>query len=579
MINSIQNILLQFNKVDLYVMIFSVITIAFTALFLEKTKYIRISKKLLTLYGVPFALGIYDASINGFSWHLSGLYICSVLGIICILINKKETRIVLAGIGMVGIIVSLILCLKLPGYNSRNYIGEFYDVIKSMDEHYVLKQYKNIDFDVLKSKYEKKFYETGEENDEDVWFNIWMEYCNEFHDAHVSVSLLYDSNNIQKKYLKQKLGYDYGFTGVNLSDGRVVAASIDNTSDAYAKGLRDGMEITSFDGKSVSQLEKETGHFIQNDSSLENEAFYSALYITSSAGNEADIEFIDESGNSVSTHLVGKEDGYKRIFITYDALNHYCRNDGIRKDEKENPNNLSYEMLTNDTACLYINDMLVPAAGIEYLAENGEDKESLIHQMEENKYSVMKLLIKNEISEIKSKGASNLIIDLRNNAGGYPEVALAIAELFYDGKNYAYSEGRYNEKTGLYESVEDIYLEGENEWGDGKVIVLVNDSTVSAGEHLEYLLGKLPFVTVMGYTASKGAGQAISDIYMERIMISFPLLLAIDENGEVIIDNDSDRKSILVPDIIVPFDEEAFNKTFILGEDYLMNYALSEIER
>ncbi|MBL1410625.1 S41 family peptidase [Sphingobacterium faecale] len=83
---------------------------------------------------------------------------------------------------------------------------------------------------------------------------------------------------------------------------------------------------------------------------------------------------------------------------------------------------------------------------------------------------------KTTIKELKKQGAQNLILDLRDNGGGYFHIAIRLAsEFFKDRKMLVYTEGAHENKR-------EYYSEGEGEYTDGKLIVLINEGTASASE-------------------------------------------------------------------------------------------------
>ena len=80
------------------------------------------------------------------------------------------------------------------------------------------------------------------------------------------------------------------------------------------------------------------------------------------------------------------------------------------------------------------------------------------------------------IRELKKQGAQNLILDLRDNGGGYFHVAIRMAsEFFDDRKMLVYTEGAHENKR-------EYYSEGNGEYTEGKLIVLINEGTASASE-------------------------------------------------------------------------------------------------
>jgi len=83
---------------------------------------------------------------------------------------------------------------------------------------------------------------------------------------------------------------------------------------------------------------------------------------------------------------------------------------------------------------------------------------------------------KHQIKELKKQGARNLILDLRDNGGGYFHVAIRLAsEFFKDKKLMVYTEG-------AHENRREYYSEGDGNYTEGKLVVLINESTASASE-------------------------------------------------------------------------------------------------
>ncbi|MDR2284607.1 MAG: S41 family peptidase [Sphingobacterium sp.] len=96
------------------------------------------------------------------------------------------------------------------------------------------------------------------------------------------------------------------------------------------------------------------------------------------------------------------------------------------------------------------------------------------------------------IKELKKQGAQSLILDLRDNGGGYFHIAIRLAsEFFKDRKMLVYTEGAHENKR-------EYYSEGEGEYTDGKLIVLINDGTASASEIVAGAVQDWDRATVVG---------------------------------------------------------------------------------
>lgn len=96
------------------------------------------------------------------------------------------------------------------------------------------------------------------------------------------------------------------------------------------------------------------------------------------------------------------------------------------------------------------------------------------------------------IKDLKAEGMERLILDLRENGGGYLDQATKIADEFLDGnKKIVYTEGRmYPEK---------VYRAGNpGVYEDGELVVMINESSASASEILAGALQDWDRATIIG---------------------------------------------------------------------------------
>lgn len=95
-----------------------------------------------------------------------------------------------------------------------------------------------------------------------------------------------------------------------------------------------------------------------------------------------------------------------------------------------------------------------------------------------------------------AEGCNNLIIDLRDNGGGYSEIAIKIAEMFAPkGTTMFYTRQRDQEPVPTV-AEGDLYIADKFE----KIIILVNASTASAAELLAYILEEQAGAAIIGET-------------------------------------------------------------------------------
>ncbi len=111
--------------------------------------------------------------------------------------------------------------------------------------------------------------------------------------------------------------------------------------------------------------------------------------------------------------------------------------------------------------------------------------------------------ISQALSELASKGAGSLVIDLRSNPGGYMEPAIRAADMFLRDGVIVSSRGRVGGAT------RDYRADGEVEW-DLPVVVLINRGTASSSEIFAAALRENERCVLVGETTfGKGSIQKI----------------------------------------------------------------------
>ncbi len=115
-------------------------------------------------------------------------------------------------------------------------------------------------------------------------------------------------------------------------------------------------------------------------------------------------------------------------------------------------------------------------------------------------------LIKDAINDIKNSNINKLIIDVRNNPGGYLQDAIDITSFFLDDDEVVVKE---RDKYGNVEEFETTL----GKRFDGKMMVLVNGGSASASEIMAGALQDYNRAKIVGEkTFGKGSVQTIADL-------------------------------------------------------------------
>lgn len=543
-------------KLDIIIIISQLIACAllfFLAGFAEK----YINSKWRICYVVPAVICLILTAYSGFEISMVGAYIGSLLPLIGFFREKKNARRIASAAGAAAVMVSFIAANTYDNYRAKDFTTDFKTAFRKMEEHYVLAEHKNIDWDEVYNKFLPKFEAATKANDEAMNMLAWLEFTSEFRDAHVcySPANVKDMDDILTRAYDGALGNDYGLALMGLSDGRFAAINVYPALEAI--GIRNGTVITDWDGKNPAELGAElTKYSLPGFADKDNEAFYRPLYGAGTGGESITVTYLDESGNE-QTAVLPKIGAYysgrmKSALETIDG--------GI------DTGHLTWVEVNEDTAAFRVKMMMYDS-----------------NSMASDNYSSLKNEIVKKIEELKANGVKNIILDMRSNSGGSGGMVKAFAEIFSPvGEHYYATDGLWDDKTGGYvydhetkkfaEGTKNYYT-GEGLW-DGEVVILVNSSSVSAADHTVKVLTDFDNITVMGFTESNGSSQGIGTVLLENGMLSFSSSLLLDENGDVFIDSGADYESGNDIEIRVPFDNEAIDALFVKGEDHLLNEAV-----
>ena len=553
-----------------------------------------VSNKWRYLYVVPAIVTCGLAFLVGFNPYLVGMCVASILTLSQMDLKITKAKMILSGMSVLVLFVSLGLGDRVS--KRIDFKGDFELAFSNMKAHYVLDVEKGIDWEALYIEYAPQFAEVTKAQDQTEGYCLWQEYLRNFYDGHVSFvpGDVFKDEEIYKAY-----GNDYGLSLLRLADGRFVAVNVEGAQEtlngmadvqkfnAYSimnpdrtfpkiqnlcvenvfekrltlkkAGIHNGTVITKWNGKPVEDWFENVRCYLFQCPDRENELFYLPLYVAGIGGESVSIEFLDDAGEhkSVEAPKLGAYLG--RVYSTLDLL-----------DNGVNISNLDWQEINEDTVLLRIYSM-----SYDIKSYSGSD------------YSQMMDELRPKILEYRERGMKNLIIDLRKNTGGSPYMVAGVATLFAPAEEFPYYYSAVlNEKTGIFERGEDgkyqkgkaVTYSGEDLWKDGKIILLVNGETVSAGDDMTNLMAKFPNVWIMGFTKSNSSCQAVKEMRLSSGKITFSAVPNLDENGDVIIDTGVDHVGRVPCDEIVPITEEVIKKMFDKGEDFLLEYAISQFE-
>lgn len=501
---------------------------------------------------LPALFCLIHLTVCGMEICLSGIYLGAVLLTVGFFVVKERVRKRAGILAAVCMLITVIPCVAYGGYRCPDFVADFEEGFSCMKEHYVLSDYKGIDWDLLYEKYLLKFQQAEEAHDEVANYMAWNAFCMEFHDGHVRFSPSENEEQLMEEAGKKLAGNDYGLAMVALDSGGTAAVMVEEESAVSKAGIHNGTIITSWDGQPVEKVKEQVDMEMMPFPDKENEDFYRTVAAAGTGGDTVDITYLDDAGEerTVTVEKIGNY--YGRLERTMKRL---LNQPGMEE-------NLSWKKIDDKTACITINNMIYDSQATET-----------------SNYSELQQQLRADLVTMKEQGIRNLVLDLRNNPGGSGQMSMAIASLFASGEQFWAADGSYNEESKAYEVVNSYSINGENVWEDGKIVILVNAVSNSAADHLAYGMRKLENVTVMGLTKSCGSAQALHGILLESGELMFSENILLDEEGEIWIDSDVSRITKTGLDVKIPMTAEAVEALFEQNRDYELEYAVEYMEK
>lgn len=173
---------------------------------------------------------------------------------------------------------------------------------------------------------------------------------------------------------------------------------------------------------------------------------------------------------------------------------------------------------------------------------------------------------KAEFDALKAEGMTSLVLDLRNNPGGYVESAVAIASNFVEsGKTVAYTLNKAGDRV-------DYTAEGETT--EIPIAILINGNSASASELLTGCLKDYGLAYVIGEQSfGKGIVQSVYTFSNESVL-SVTTDRYYTPNGVCI------HGSGISPDEVIPMDEEKYARinSLTIDEDEQLLAAMNHLK-
>lgn len=359
------------------------------------------------------------------------------------------------------------------------------------------------------------YQDLNEDNDLKEFLGVYASLIDEYYEEVDKKALLGSAINAMFSYLgedystymskeetealAQRLMGEYKGIGVSINRENVISNVFDK-SPASEAGLLVGDEITAVNDKKIPKI-------VNPDSSSDNQE-----------------ETISLPGESESP-LDYTVDGQKEITAIIKSAN---VGDKVKITVKRKEEIKTFEVV--------VKKLFIPAITYKKI-------ENDIGYLKIDTFSeTLKQQVRESLTEMEAIGIKSLIIDLRDNAGGYLSAARDVASLFLEKGKVIYSLEE-KEKTTSYKDETD-------EKRDYKIVVLINEGSASASEVLTAALEESYGALTVGVT-SYGKGKVQQTYSLEDgSMAKYTTAKWLTPNGNCI------DKVGIKPKVYIELDEE-----------------------
>ena len=432
--------------------------------------------------------------------------------------------------------------------SSLAWSGAFDKLHAKLSREYAFTDWKGIDWPAFYRKFKPMIDQAQASNNFAAYYVTLRTYVHSIPDGHVRMTNI---GAIDNKYI----GGGFGFSATKLSDGTVIASWVDETSDAYAQGLRAGAELIEWNGLPIQFALRQAPTFTGTNSATSEElANQQVRYLTRAPiHTKALLVFANNTERSKIT-MVAYDDKKESLAHIYPTP---IVSDGLREliVGAENPQQPPESMV----------EKKLLKGNIGYIKLWGEFDADFRNTGKAPSTLGLFRAALDEFNQAKVKG---LIIDIRNNVGGLDSMVADMLAPFYHEKTLYEYQNSFNSATGAREIRADAAR--QSNWADpglyiepgapvfrGPVIALINSKCVSSGEGLAMGIKKAPRGETVGFYGTHGSfGLAGGEAKMPgNIEVHWPYGQSLDKNRRVQIDS-RDGIGGVSPSIRIPMTKE-----------------------
>ncbi len=417
--------------------------------------------------------------------------------------------------------------IELDDFSELTYTEAFGEMIDLLEEEYPFTELKDVDWDEKRETYRPQIAEAQENEDVEAYRQVLNDFALSIPDGHMFGPFL----------LEQFQTATAGGIGIairDLDDGRTVVSFVGEESPAAEAGIERGAEVIEIDGQAVDDV-IDNAYTFQTFSAPWIERLQKLRYATRfplEAG-EVEITYQNPDADEATTTTLS-------VVPEQESFRFSSFNQGL-------------------TGLEYPVEFDILDSGYGYVkVYSFSDDLPLTTELWDR---AMQTFIANDVEGI--------IVDMRQNGGGYTAVGYQMASYFFDEDRIIEINGFYDDSIGeqfiFEESPERYTPPAPEKIYDGEVVVLIDPACASACEYVSRAMSLYDRAETVGFYPTRAIGGGWIPFFMpEDVQMPNISSTAYDEDLNLIIEG-----SGVAPTVNVPVTEE----TLFTDEDVLLNRA------
>ena len=421
----------------------------------------------------------------------------------------------------------------LVDFSDLTYTAAFDGMVEMFRKEYAYTDFKQLDWEALAAAYRPRFIAADRNNDGREYLLALRDFYWSIPDGHMTFPITSALGDVFRAEVAGGIGLGLR----ELDDGRILTVFLTEEGPAEMAGIQLGAEIIALDGQPIAAVISQTRPWQAPHSTEHTLRLMQLRYaMRFPAGEAVTIEFRNPGETAAQSVRLRSALEYDSLLFTLPA-----ENEGLLPVE--------YEFLADGTAYASIRSF--------------SDNDVLTIQLWERL-----------IRTLNSRNTPAVILDMRQNGGGYTFRAAQMAAHFFDEALKLRQAGSYDEALDDFHfdprGVLQMYLPAPELRYHGEVVLLVGPNCASACEYFSDFMTRESRSTIIGYypTAGMGAGQKRFTMPGD-LTLQFSAARYVDFAGNIIVEGIGVR-----PNLRVPVDE-ANTMAAIRGEDPILNAALS----